>query len=136
MGLAYYGLGRSTPKYKTTAAQWLESALKGRPELALGDRTDAYFKLGELYNDINSAANAIRAFDNAIRLAEELEKQGGATHPKLVEAYYLLGDLYYKTGNCTAQKRSFERYIAREPDKNKVQYKAAQHALATSLQRC
>ena len=133
MGLAFYGVRNQSSAHKKTAADWLEAALKNKPELSLDERANAYFSLGQLYIDLNKAANAANAMEKATGLAEQLQRDTGKTPDWLVETYYELGDMYYRLGNKSAQKRAWQRYVDSKP-KPGVRLKTAEHALATSLQ--
>ena len=132
MGLAYHGL-RNEEKYRRVAVQWLEGSLKSSPPLALEQRADASFRLGQLYVDLNRASEAARAFDNATRLGEQMEKNGKAPE-WLTETWYDLGDLYDRLNNPREQKRAFSMYVKKNP-KDAVRLSTANHALATKLQR-
>jgi len=135
MGAAYFGMRNASTEYKKVGAGWLEAAFKGRPELALPQRAEASYMLGELYDDLNRAADSARAWENATRLGEDLERQTGAAPAWLTEIYYDLGDVYYKIGNKPAQKRAWQRYVDRKPAAGSVRLKTALNALATELQR-
>jgi len=136
MGRAYYGLRNSKPDYKKVSAQWLESSLKGSNANDVGTRAESYNMLGDLYEDMNKPQDNLRAWENATRLGEEIEKQTGKAPAWLTETYYDLGDLYLKLNNCGAQKRAWQRYQDRSTNKTTVRFKTVQQALLTSLKGC
>ncbi len=131
LGVAYFGL-RAKPEARKVAAEWLDAALKGQPTLDLEQRANGAWMLGTLNNDLNKGANAAAAWDHALKLGEELEKQTGKTPPWLTETYYELGDLYDKMASYSNEKRMFERYIARNP-KPGQRLDSAKQALLTKL---
>ncbi|HEY5946234.1 MAG TPA: tetratricopeptide repeat protein, partial [Kofleriaceae bacterium] len=133
-GRAYFGLRNAKPEYKKVSAQWLESALKARPELDLASRAEASHLLGELYEDLNKPQDNVRAWENALRLGEEIEKQTGKAPEWLTETYYDLGDLFERLSSFPAQKRVFQRYLDRNP-KNATHKTAVQQALLTRLKQ-
>ena len=132
MGLAYYGLrNKAGAPYKKTAAQWLESALKSKPEMTLADRAEANYKLGDLYFEQNKPADAARAFDAATRAGAELERQTGKGPDWLTETFYRLGQVYEGQNDKLNQKRAWESFISRNP-KPTDRVKAAQYWLGTT----
>jgi tetratricopeptide (TPR) repeat protein len=136
---AYYGLRNTDPnKYKAAAADWFEAALhRGQPELPLELRAEGFHYLGELYNDLNKAALVAKNWEVAIQLGEQMEKEKSVTPVWLVETLYLLGDTYYKLGNCRLQKKHWRDYIGRNPGaKDATRVKIVNGQLATSLQGC
>ena len=133
-GMAYFGLRSQSKQHAATAALWLEASKKGQPQLPLQLRAEAAYRLGQLYVDTNKAQAAAANFLLGTELGEELEKQAGITPDWLTESYYDLGALYRDMSNYPAQKRAWERYLARNP-KSDVRVKDAKDALATSLQR-
>jgi predicted Zn-dependent protease len=135
---AYYDLRNTNNAYKKTAAQWFEAALnKGQPELALEERADAAYRLGDLYNDeaLNKVGEVAKNWELALKLGEQIEKDTSTPPKWLLETYYQLGDTYYKLNNCHAQKNNWIKYRDRET-KDNARKKAVDSALATSLQRC
>ncbi len=131
---AYYGLRNKDRKAMTVAAQWFEAALKNGGELPLEARADGTYMLGSLYKDLNKPADTVRALENATRLGEEVEKQGGKTPDWLTETYYTIGDLYEGLNNPAAQKRAFEKFLARGP-KPSIRKTTAEQALLTKLKQ-
>jgi tetratricopeptide (TPR) repeat protein len=135
MGVAYYGLRNRDKKYKATAAGWLESALRSQPELPTELRAEASWMLAILHQDLNNVQGRIAALERATRLGEEIEKNTAKAPQWLNEAFYGLGDMYGVVGNMPGKKRAWQRFVERSPRKDTAQYKAANHALATELQR-
>jgi tetratricopeptide (TPR) repeat protein len=134
MGLAYFGLRNQSPAHRKTAADWLESAMKGQPHLPTELRAEAYWRLGQLYVDLNKAGDAARTMEAATRMGEELEKNTGSGPAWLTELYYDLGDMYYKLNDKSAQKHAWQRYVDRKP-KPGIHKTTAEQALLTDLQR-
>jgi predicted Zn-dependent protease len=135
MGVAYYGLRNADKKYKTSSAGWLESALLSQPALPIELRAEASWMLATLYADLNKVNDRIKALERATRLGEDIEKQTAKAPTWLNEAFYSLGDMYGVVNNKRAQKHAWQRFVERSPRKDTAQYKAANHALATELQR-
>jgi tetratricopeptide (TPR) repeat protein len=134
MGLAYFGLRNQSPAHRKTAADWLESAMKGQPHLPTELRAEAYWRLGQLYVDLNKAGDDARTMEAATRRGEELEKNTGSGPAWLTELYYDLGDMYYKLNDKSAQKHAWQRYVDRKP-KPGIHKTTAEQALLTDLQR-
>jgi tetratricopeptide (TPR) repeat protein len=134
MGLAFFGVRNQSPAHRKTAADWLEASMKGQPPLPAELRADAYWRLGQLYVDLNKAGDAARTMEAATKMGEEQEKQTGKGPAWLTELYFDLGDMYYKLNNKPAQKRAFQRYVDRKP-KPGSRLTEAQRSLATELQR-
>jgi tetratricopeptide (TPR) repeat protein len=134
MGLAFFGVRNQSPAHRKTAADWLESAMKAQPHLPTELKAEAYWRLGQLYVDLNKAGDAARTMEAATHMGEELEKNTGTSPVWLTELYYDLGDMYYKLNNKSAQKHAWQRYVDRKP-RPSVRLKEAQQALLTDLQR-
>ncbi len=132
MGLASFGLRNEGAARRQNAAGWLEAALKGESKLSEELRAEGYWRLGQLYVDLNKAPAAAAAMEQATKMGEEMEKQTGKGPDWLTELYYDLGDMYYKLNNKPGQKRAWQRYVDRKP-KPGVRKTEAERALATSL---
>jgi tetratricopeptide (TPR) repeat protein len=134
MGLAYFGLRNQSAVHRKTAADWLEDAMRSQPQLPVDLRADGYWRMGQLYVDLNKAGNAVTSMEHATQLGEEIEKQTGKSPSWLTELYYDLGDLYQGLNNPVAQKRAWQRYVDRKP-KPGNRLKDANYALGSTLKR-
>jgi tetratricopeptide (TPR) repeat protein len=133
MGLAYFGVRKQGDAQRKAAAVWLEAALKGDSKLSDELRADGYWRLGQIYDELNKASNAAAAMEHATHIGEEIEKQTGKSPPWLTNLYYRLGDIYNLQNNKPAQKRAWQRFIDRKPPAGSMEKKTAERALLTEL---
>jgi Flp pilus assembly protein TadD len=113
LGLAAYDLRKSNPANMKASVQWFDSALRAKPELSDDEKAEAYWHLGDLYFDLNRPGESARAWEEATRIGEEIEKNTAKGPVWLTETYYRLGQDYKDNG--PALKRVWSRYISRNP---------------------
>ena len=104
MGMSYAELGD-----KARAIEWLTRSVKLQP------RAEAYFKLGDIYYQLDKASAAAQALGRATELGLAEERRTGKTVPWLTDAYWLLGDVERVRGSDSGQRRAWERYLERGP---------------------
>jgi len=131
MGRAFYGVRNQGPQYKKTGTQWFESALKASPALAADVKADAYWRLGDLYFDLNKPGETARAWESATALAEDIEKNTGKAPTWLTMTWYRLGQVHEGMNNRVAQKRAWTRFVSRNPPDGSEK-SAATYWLATT----
>ena len=113
------------------AIAWFDLANKAKKT------AEAYWHLGEIFNDQNNGKGAASALDWAMKLGLEEEQQmKGALLPWLSEAFYLAGQVNKDLNNLPAAKRAWEQYIARpdlKPRDAAKRKNATQHLGSTLL---
>jgi tetratricopeptide (TPR) repeat protein len=127
-----FNLGLTAAKLlqKPAAVAWFVKSSLIKPQ------AETSYQLGLLYDDLNQASYAVKAWTDATKLAAEREKQSGKQVEWLTDAYYQLGnDIPLARGDCHAQREAWERYVSRNPPPS-ARLDEARRALATSLKSC
>jgi tetratricopeptide (TPR) repeat protein len=104
IGVAYQETGN-----RKEAVSWLARSVAGKP------RAEAYYRLGLLHFDLESAREAAAALWTATSLAGEDEKRTGAPTPWLTDALYLLGNIENTLRHDAQTCRAWGQYLARSP---------------------
>jgi tetratricopeptide (TPR) repeat protein len=121
LGAAYQEL-----QQPTMALRWLEASIKLEP------RAEAFWRIGQIYNDANQGSKAATALANATRLAADSEKQTGVPIAWLTDALYLQGRVNFDLHHDARAREAWLLYLAHNPLAS-AQLTEVQQLLATSL---
>ena len=116
------GLAAEKLSQKPSAIAWFVASTKIKPT-----NQEAWHHLGQLYVDVNHAADAVTSYGKATSLAAEQEKQTGKQVDWLTDDYYQLGEWALSLHDAATAKAAWEKYVGRNPPPSARLDEARQH---------